>query len=314
MTVAAKRRRNRQVLTALIGVVLVATIVAVVEFLLKKPTPSPRAPVTQSAECPDVMLVSIPGTWESSPQLDPLNPTEFPNALLLNVTRPLTEQFKGDRLQVYTVPYTAQFNNPLSNDKQMSYDDSRKEGTVKSTQAITDMHAKCPLTGFVIVGFSQGAVIGGDIASDAGRRAGPVEEKLVLGVLLISDGRRQPGVGQDVPPNPGGEGAEVLLQGFPFLSTFGITMTGARTGGFGALNDRTFEICAEGDLICASPKDAFNPLNAVGSLQQIAGAGSPVHGMYNTIDYWNSGGEPATVWAKNKAAELIGNAPHPQHS
>lgn len=74
-------------------------------------------------------MIAIPGTWESSPTDDPLNPTQFPIALLRNVTGPLTDQFGRDRLEVYTVPYTAQFHNPLSADKQMSYNDSRAEGT-----------------------------------------------------------------------------------------------------------------------------------------------------------------------------------------
>ena len=58
--------------------------------------------------------MSIPGTWESSPQLDPFNPVQFPIALLLNVTNPIRQQFDTDRLEMFTVPYTAQFHNPLS--------------------------------------------------------------------------------------------------------------------------------------------------------------------------------------------------------
>src|SRR5262245_50687241 len=92
------------------------------------PTTKPR-PEFQDASCPDVQMISIPGTWESSPQLDPLNPTQFPIALLLNVTNPIRQQFGNDRLEIYTVPYTAQFHNPLSADQQMSYNDSRAEGT-----------------------------------------------------------------------------------------------------------------------------------------------------------------------------------------
>ena len=54
------------------------------------PTPGKKPrPEFQDASCPDVQLISIPGTWESSPQLDPFNPTQFPIALLLNVTNPI---------------------------------------------------------------------------------------------------------------------------------------------------------------------------------------------------------------------------------
>ncbi len=169
--------------------------------------------------------MSIPGTWESSPQLDPFNPTQFPIALLLNVTNPIREQFGTDRVEIYTVPYTAQFHNPLSADKQMSYNDSRAEGTRAAVKAMTDMNNRCPLTSYVLVGFSQGAVIAGDIASDIGNGRGPVDADLVLGVTLIADGRRQPGVGQDIGPNPPGQGAEITLHEVPMLSTMGLTMT-----------------------------------------------------------------------------------------
>lgn len=115
-------------------------------------------PAYQSADCPYVQLISIPGTWESSRALDPLNPTpSFPIALLLNVSNPLGQRFGADRLAQYTVPYTAQFHNPLAADNQMSYNDSREEGKKKAVEAITDINNRCPLTSFVIIGFSQGA-------------------------------------------------------------------------------------------------------------------------------------------------------------
>ena len=259
------------------------------------------------------MVVSIPGTWESSSQQDPLNPSQFPNALLLNVTRPLAEQFGNGRLQTYTVPYIAQFHRPLSGDNDVDYDVSRRNGTDATRTAVADMSRKCPLTSYLIVGFSQGAVIGGDITGDIGNGRGPVAADRVLGVALISDGRREPGVGRDVGPNPEGEGAEITLHGVPFIPS-GMTMTGQRDGGFGALTDRTFEICGEGDLICAAPTEAFNPLNLPGTLKILmGGAGEPVHAMYNTTQYWSLDGRPATVWTRDWAANVMENAPRPEH-
>jgi hypothetical protein len=217
-------------------------------------------------------------------------------------------------LETYTVPYTAQFNNPLSGDTQMSYNASRAEGTRATVKAMIDMNTKCPLTSYVLIGFSQGAVIGGDLASDIGNGRGPVDDDLVLGVTLIADGRRQPGVGNDVGPNPPGEGAEVTLHEVPMLSNLGLTMTGARPGGFGALNDRTNEICAPGDLICAAPNEAFSVTNLPTTLNTLAGgAAGPVHALYATPQFWSLDGEPATAWTLNWARGLIQNAPHPQH-
>ncbi len=330
---STRRRRHRILALAAAAAVavVVALVAAIIVIVVRKPAPSTTAipptalpptstpfkkprPAFQSADCPDVSLIAIPGTWESSPSDDPLNPTQFPIALLLNVTRPITEQFGRDRVEVYTVPYTAQFHNPLSADKQMSYNDSRAEGTSAAVRALTAMNDRCPLTSYVLVGFSQGAVIAGDLASDIGNARGPVDEDLVLGVTLIADGRRQPGVGRDIGPSPPGQGAEITLQEVPTLSALGLTMTGQRPGGFGALNNRTNQICAPGDLICAAPQSAFNIANLPRTLDVLAGgAGQPVHAFYNTPEFWNLDGQPATGWALNWARALIENAPSPPH-
>ena len=335
MTSRRKRRRRILALIAAAAVALVVglIILAVVGVLrqghtapsavppsIVPPTSSgsvrphkPR-PAAQDASCPDVQLIAIPGTWESSLQDDPLNPVQFPKALLLNVTRPIREQFNSSRVETYTVPYTAQFRNPMGGPPQMSYNDSRAEGTRAAVKAMTDMNAKCPLTGYVLVGFSQGAVIAGDIASDVGNGRGPVDDDLVLGVTLIADGRRQQGVGQEIGPNPPGEGAEVVLHEVPVLSTLGLTMTGPRPGGFGALNDKTNEICGAGDLICAAPPEAFSLANLPRTLDILAGgAGAPVHALYATTQFWSLDGQPSTEWALNWAHTTIENAPHPKH-
>jgi hypothetical protein len=330
------RRRKRHRMLALVAAgamaLVVALIVAVVIVIVRQPERQPSAvppsavpptavpptkkprPEFQDASCPDVQLLSVPGTWESSPQLDPFNPVQFPIALLLNVTNPVRGEFGADRLETFTVPYTAQFHNPLSADGQMNYNDSRAEGTRAAVKALTDMNERCPLTSYVLVGFSQGAVIAGDIASDIGNGRGPVDEDLVLGVTLIADGRRQPGVGKEVGPNSVGQGAEITLQQVPMLSSMGLTMTGPRPGGFGALNDRTNEICARGDLICSAPEEAFSLTNLPKTLEVLGGgAGQPVHAMYATPGFWNLDGQSATQWTLGWAQDLIDNAPHPKH-
>jgi hypothetical protein len=335
MSKATRRKRHRILALIAAGAMalVVVLIVAIVVVVLRRPeTPSTAVPPTavpptavppttkkprpefQSADCPDVQLMSIPGTWESSPVMDPLNPTQFPIALLLNVSNPIRQQFDNGRLEVYTVPYTAQFHNPFSADKQMSYNDSRAEGTAAAVRAITDMNNRCPLTSYVLVGFSQGAVIAGDIASDIGNGRGPVDEDLVLGVTLIADGRRQDGAGKVVGTNPPGQGAEITLHEVPTLSALGLAMTGPRPGGFGALNDRVNEICAPGDLICSAPESAFNITQLPRTIQVLSGgAGQPIHAMYATPEFWNLDGQSATQWTLNWARGVIDNAPHPKH-
>jgi hypothetical protein len=329
-----RRRRHRilGIIAAAAVALVVALVVAVIVVIVRQPSgPDTAVPPTavpptsptpgkkprpefQDASCPDVQALVIPGTWESSPTDDPFNPTQFPLSLMLKVSQPLQQQFGTDRLQVFTVPYTAQFHNPFAADKQMSYNDSRAEGTRAAVRALTDMNERCPLTSYVLMGFSQGAVIAGDIASDIGNGRGPVDEDLVLGVTLIADGRRQTGVGKDVGPTPPGQGAEVTLHEVPMLSTLGLTMTGPRPGGFGALNDRVNQICGPGDLICAAPEGAFSITNLPRTLETLAGgAGQPVHALYATPQFWSLDGQPATDWTANWARALIENAPHPKH-
>lgn len=336
MATTSRRKRHRilGLIAAAAMAVAVALVIWVVIIAIRMPSSpppsaeqpggvpptssSPRAkkprPAYQDASCPDVQVLSIPGTWESSRTDDPLNPDQFPIALLLNVTRPIAHDFDAARVQTYTVPYTAQFHNPLSNDKQMSYNDSRDEGTRAAVKAMTEMNDKCPLTSYVVIGFSQGAVIAGDLANMIGNGKGPVDEDLVLGVTLIADGRRQDGVGQFIGPNPPGQGAEITLSEVPMLSGLGLTMTGPRPGGFGALNNRTYEICGEGDLICAAPREAFSIANLPATLDTLAGgAANPVHALYATTQFWSMDGKPATEWTLDWARRLIENAPHPPH-
>ena len=332
-TNARRRRRILAWVAALSMAAVVFLVILGVVMFLRSPSPPPSAvppgvlppssttthphkprPASQDPSCPDVQVINVPGTWESSVQDDPANPMQFPNALLHKVIAQIGQEFGSARVLTYTTPYTAQFHNPFSGDTQMPYNDSRAEGTRATVQAMTDMNNKCPLTSYVLMGFSQGAVIAGDVASDIGNGRGPVDDDLVLGVTLIADGRRQQGVGKDIGPNPPGEGAEVTLAEVPILSGLGLTMTGARPGGFGALNDRTNEICATGDLICAAPNEAFSLANLPTTLNTLAGgAGQPVHALYATTQFWNLDGVPATDWTSNWARGLIDNAPHPKH-
>ena len=135
------------------------------------------------------------------------------------------------------------------------------------------MNNRCPLTSYVIVGFSQGAVIAGDIASDIGNGRGPVDADLVLGVTLDRGrpqaGRRRPG---HRPQPRRGRVPRSRCRRCRRCPSLGLTMTGPRPGGFGALNDRTNQICGAGDLICAAPEGAFSIVNLPKTLETLSGA------------------------------------------
>lgn len=275
------------------------------------PLPDPTEPeLSQPADCPDVQLIAVPGTWESSPTDDPHDPSFLPEALLNTVTGPLSEQYPGDRLEVYTVPYTAQFRNPQQ-PNEVPYDQSRAEGTDRARAEIAATHDHCPLTSYVLLGFSQGAVIAGDLTSEIGTGNGPVPADLVQGSVLIADGRRLPGEGQSPGLSPGnGQGMEISLEPVTGITQLiaGATMTGARPGGFGELDDRTAQICDSRDLICNAP---LNMVDGAARLQEFV-ANNAIHAMYATNPDVIEG-TTVPEWTGGHVRELVDAAPEIAH-
>lgn len=252
--------------------------------------------------CPDVEFIAAPGTWESAAGDDPFNPTANEYSFMLSITRPLQERFNPDDVKVWTLPYTAEFRS-INSQQEMTYDESRQEGqTVLETELVT-MHEQCPYTDYILAGFSQGAVIVGDLASRIGQGEGVIPADRIRGVALIADGRREPGVGQNPGTEVAGVGAEVALQPLNLLVqpvVPGATMRGPRVGGFGELQDRTFDICAPNDSICDAPRDVGNALERAQSLA----AANGVHALYAS----NPDVIPGTTtnaWVVEWASDLI---------
>ena len=301
----------RKTLTLLAVIVLVVAIVAGVgQWLRQSQVGEPGMPGTpptaqQPEWCPAVEVIAAPGTWESRADDDPINPTANPNSLILKSSVPLQAAYSPDDVKVWTVPYTAQFRN-FNAQHEMPYDDSQAEGRARIQEEMAATHRDCPLTGFVLMGFSQGAVIMGDMASQIGNGNGPVPADNVLGVALLADGRREPGKGM-VPGNPvAGVGAEVALAPVNLLVqpiVPGATMRGGRPDGFGALNDRVQDICAPGDTVCDAPPGIGD---AVARAQDFVAANG-VHATYadnpNIIP-----GTTAVAWTEQWARGLIDGA------
>ena len=252
-------RRRRSKLTVLLVLIMALLFVVLVVLALwyllagplrlptPGPAPGPEKPQSQPAACPDVQLLAVPGTWESSVDDDPHNPTAVPAALLQNVTRPLQEQFPGSRVDVYTVPYVAQFSNPIAipPDGQQSYNNSRVDGHDRRDRRSRRDVRELPADELRPRSDSRRARSSPAISL---RRSVPATDRSPQTWFwvstLIADGRREVGQAIEIGTDPGGVGAEVALKG---LKVPGITMTGPRPGGFGTLADRTYTICAPGD-------------------------------------------------------------------
>lgn len=252
--------------------------------------------------CAAVEVIAAPGTWESNAEDDPFDPQTVEMAMLEHVTRPLQERYSSDDVKVWTLPYVAQFRNANAMEE-VTYDDSKAQGNDRLREELVATHTECPRTSFILMGFSQGAAIVGDIANAIGLQNDPIPADRILGVALLADPRRTADAGQVVGNPVAGVGAEVALapvSGVVQRVVPGATMAGAREGGFGSLDDRTFEICAPDDNICDSPTGVVDGVLRAGDLIQANG----VHAMYvtnpNVIP-----GTTATQWMVDWAAGLI---------
>lgn len=212
----------RKVLTVIAVIVLIVLIGAgVVQYFSDGDGPGitddqagPAEEVEEPLQpewCPRVEFISAPGTWESAADDDPFHPQANPHSFLLGVTQPLQERYAPDDVRVWTLPYSAQFAN-VQNADALSYDESREEGTNKVRERLRETRAECPLTDFAMTGFSQGAVILGDIANEIGNHRGIIPPERVRGIALLADGRRTPDQGINPGVPVGGVGAEVSLQ------------------------------------------------------------------------------------------------------
>lgn len=264
-------------------------------------TTAPTTP-DQPAWCPAVEFISAPGTWESAADDDPMNPQANPQSFMLTISQPLQQTYTPDEVKVWTLPYTAQFKN-INSQSEMSYDESRDEGTSRLEGELRYMGENCPGTKFLLSGFSQGAVIVGDVADRIGGGNGPISADSVLGVALVADGRRENGVGQNPGVELSGVGAEIALEPISGLVqpiVPGATMRGPRPNGFGALASRTYQICAPSDSICDAPRDISNGLDRAMELINANG----VHARYA----FNQGvipGVTANSWVEGWARKQI---------
>lgn len=269
------------------------------------PAPTDILPPDEPDWCPAVEVVSIPGTWESAPGDDPFTPQANPYSFMLSISRPLQEAYSIDDVRVWTTPYTAQFRNiqTEAGRAEMSYDDSRTEGTARTNGELAFVNETCPSTKFIIMGFSQGAVIAGDIANEIGTRAHAVPPEKLLGAVMIADGRRETGVGVNPGAEVAGIGAEIALQPINRVVqavTPGATMRGPRPGGFGEVADRAFEICAPNDTICDAPQDVAKLLGRAGDIMLANGN----HARYATNPDVIAG-TTASLWTVDWARGIL---------
>ncbi|AFU03024.1 cutinase family protein [Nocardia brasiliensis] len=173
--------------------------------------------------CPEMYVVAVPGTWETSN-------AEPGKGMLAAVA----DNLPGDVATDYVAYPATAF--PWEGDV---YGRSKQEAINGTRALLTGMAQRCDSTRFALLGYSQGADAAGDVAAEIGTGLGVVRPERVALVGLISDPRRSP--------------TDTLI-GPPVL---GAGAGGPRLGGFGWLTPQTYTFCAAGDLYCAIPDGDF---------------------------------------------------------
>ena len=230
--------------------------------------------------CPDVQAVFVPGTYETRIGADPAVPV----GLLAPVADALRKNLGPDKVGFYFVPYLAQFGNPTP------YPQSAASGVKATVDAMAATASKCPAAKFTLAGFSQGAAVAGDVATQIGQGGGPISPDKLLGVGLISDPNRNTQTEKLIGPPVDGSG-----------------LVGPRPKDFGAVGDRVVTFCAPGDLICATPDSARNLANLPVVLAQIGNyMSSQVHASYG--GYQVASGTSATEWLADWLKQKIDKA------
>ncbi|MEO9328297.1 cutinase family protein [Gordonia aurantiaca] len=149
------------------------------------------------------------------------------------------------------------------------YDQSTRLGYESAAREIASYQAQCGDKPVVVVGYSQGARIAGDVLADIGNHKKfdvngtpddpdddvEINPDSIYGELY-SDPRRA--------GDRTGRGIELSLIGvIP-----GLTMTGPRGSsstdpGFGDVSSRVVSVCIEGDAICDLPDPLYDPIGAI---------------------------------------------------
>ena len=221
---------------------LATTSVAVSVFIATAPVIASAAP----AGCPTTFNLFIPGTWETEERADP--------TVSIGMLKPIADSLAdkhGSAAQIYTLPYMAR-----AFDNGKTYADSKSDGLGKAKRILSETAAKCSTTKFTITGYSQGADIAGDLASEIGNGSGPIAAEPVLAVGLLAD----PGSGTEgeavIGPHPSGKG-----------------IADPRPQGMGELSGRVASICDPKDLYCSIQKGSNPLLGSLGSVLSKAPSG-----------------------------------------
>lgn len=214
--------------------------------------------------CAKVTAVLVRGARDTDLDSDTTGPSRSPSSVLDSIARNLQVRYGSD-LAVRTAPD--------SPSPSRAPDASNSPGQDALASLLSSL---CPVTRVIVLGYSDGAQIAGDLATRIGHAQGPVPASRILAVGLLGDPRRGSSTPQLGEP-AGGQGVE-----------------GPRAQDFGELHDRVRTVCARGDLYCSASPDTDLVLTALG--RAISGTDTAPTTTPSTRVFPSTTPEPTTSW------------------
>lgn len=252
------RPRPRPVVRRLAAAVLCAATVLAAS-VCTVPAVAVAAPPQRG--CAKVTAVLVPGARETHLDTDTASAAGAPSSVLDPIARNLQARYGSD-LAVRTVP-----DSPAASP---TPDASGNRGQDALASLLSSL---CAATRVIVLGYSDGAQIAGDLATRIGHGQGPVPASRVLAVGLLGDPRRGSSTPQLGEP-AGGQGVE-----------------GPRAQDFGELNDRVRTVCARDDLYCSTSPDTDPVRTALGHAVSGTDTTTP-----STVAFPSTTPEPTTSW------------------
>ncbi|WIM67018.1 cutinase family protein [Corynebacterium breve] len=240
-------------------------------FLVSDPVAGAADESSVSTLCKPVHVLQAAGTGESRRDHTPIAQEVFANGW--NPALELENSLGEENIGSFNISYPASLGaiSVLAGDEfgyEMStFGESVLAGEQVATQEITAVHAACPHTKYILVGYSQGSSVVGNVAANiAAGTVADVHPDDIAAVLLVADPGRSlvddsptpsPSVVYGpIPPGVVGQNQEIINGGGTQVLPERVGMTGPRGQSFDGLHGKVFSLCHENDMACSSLQDS----------------------------------------------------------
>lgn len=245
-------RRGLVSTLAAVSVALTATVVEPV---------SAHAQEEEQSQCRNYVALVVPGTTETE------RGSTSKIGMLRSVTDAMAKQ-AGDQFLVQSVDYPASVGGLIAPiyGANTPFSDSVKEGIDLTINYALEYKKRCPGVKFALMGYSQGALVAGDVTEIVGNgKAEGLSADDFIGSLLYADPRRARSQinGQQVQR----EGSEKTVKGITDIAMEGEGIFGYRKE-FGEMTSKTVSFCTTTDIVCNLSLEARDAADWLASIAE----------------------------------------------